>query len=94
MVLNHDYNGNSSCDSASATEAFYRSKAVPIDMAEGYIVLAEVELQIETEVFQVKLESKTLNIHRLRLKYTLNTTDQFSIQTSQGRISSSLTEMP
>ena len=61
---------------------------------EKKVALAEVELHIETEVLQVNLEHKTLTIPRLGLTYTLNTTDQFPIQTAKGTISSSLLEMP
>ena len=85
---------NNSGVGASSTDTFYRSKAVQIDKGEGYVIKAEIELQIETEAFQVNMNNKELILPRLGLKYTLNSTDHFTVQTSQGTISSSLTEMP
>ena len=52
---------------------FYTSKAIPMDVGYGKVVLATIRLDIETKQFQVRLG---LILPILGLNYKLKTTDE------------------
>ena len=55
---------------------FYTSKAIPMDVGYGKVVLAIIRLDIEMEQFQVRLGKKSLILTILGLNYKLETTDE------------------
>ena len=50
---------------------FYTSKAIPMDVGYGKVVLATIRLDIETKQFQVRLGKKSLILPILGLNYKL-----------------------
>ena len=88
------FNGNRPCVGTTSVDKFYRSKYVPQDQGKGKIVMATVRLDIETEAFQINMETNTLMIPRLGITQTINKTNQFTIKNVEGTITSSLEDMP
>ena len=56
------FTGNRSCIGTTSNDRFYVSKEIPMDHGKGNIVMATIRLDIETEAFQINMETKTLRI--------------------------------
>ena len=65
-----------------------------MDHGKGKIVMATVRLDIETEAFQINMETNTLMIPRLGITQTINQTNQFTIKNAEGTTTSNLEDMP
>ena len=74
------FTGNRSFIGKTSTDRFYASKEIPMDHGKAKIVMATVRLDIETEAFQINMETNTLMIPRLGITQTINQTNQFTIK--------------
>ena len=74
------FTGNISCIGTTSNDRFYASKEIPMDHGKGKIVMAAIRLDIETEAFQINMETNTLMIPRLGITQTINKTNQFTIK--------------
>ena len=65
-----------------------------MDHGKGKIVMATIRLDIETEAFQINIETNTLMISRLGITQTINKTNQFTIKNAESITTSSFEDMP